>query len=176
LRNSQRRRLNSKLASFTRTLLEHHDNSDPSFEYVIPRFQDKLGWTDEDLQELCAISMQFLQPFWLAISLMHCKNVTATRESIAPKLAKAAQARRRPRFSYSVLDIKPMTRVLEVEGGIDSGVGLRQALHICRGHFKDCRDGRGLFGKHKGLYWWEQNLRGSIEQGVHDKDYRVKTD
>ena len=68
-----------------------------------------------------------------------------------------------------------MTRILDTEGGIGRGGGLKQALHICRGHFKDYRDGRGLFGKHKGLYWWEQNVRGSIEQGVHIKDYRVRT-
>lgn len=148
--------------------------SDPTFDYVLPKFQDTSAWTDDNLQELCALSVQFLQPFWLATSLMHCKNVTATRESIPPKLAKAAAARGRPRFSYSVLDIKPMTRVLETEGGIGHGVGIKQALHICRGHFKDYRDGRGLFGRHKGLYWWEQNLRGSLDQGVHDKDYRVK--
>jgi hypothetical protein len=156
-------------------LFDENENSDPSFEYVVPKFQDKLGWTDEDLDYACALGMQFLDPFWLATSLLHCKNVTAKREPVASKLAKAATSRGRPRFTYSVLDIKPMTQVLETEGGVGRGVGLKQALHICRGHFKDYRDGQGLFGKHKGLYWWEQNLRGSIEQGVHDKDYRVKT-
>ena len=47
-------------------------------------------------------------------------------------------------------------------------------MHICRGHFKDFREGTGLFGKLKGMYWWNQQLRGAPEFGVCDKDYQIE--
>jgi hypothetical protein len=49
---------------------------------------------------------------------------------------------------------------------------MKQALHICRGHFKDYRQS-GLFGRHKGVFWWDMAARGSAEQGIVDKDYRI---
>ena len=113
--------------------------------------------------------------FAIATSVMHCKNVTARRVHPPEKLANAAAKRGRPIYSYSVLDVKPVRRVLDDEGGMSQGASLAKALHVCRGHFKDYRDGAGLFGKVKGLYWWEQSLRGNVAAGVHVKDYRVKT-
>jgi len=46
-------------------------------------------------------------------------------------------------------------------------------LHITRGHFKDYRDGKGLFGKYQGLFWWDQHVRGDPDNGVVLKDYHV---
>lgn len=113
-----------------------------------------------------------LFPFALAISLMHCKNVELVRKPQNPKLAKAYRRRHKePLLTYHVLDIEPMKQVLRDEGDSEHS-GLRHALHICRGHFKDYRE-RGLFGKHKGLFWWESHLRGSAEVGTRVKDYRV---
>ena len=66
-----------------------------------------------------------------------------------------------------------MKKVLKTEGGIDE-VGLQRALHICRGHFKDYRDGKGLFGKHKGLYWWDSTVKGNANNGEIKKDYALK--
>jgi hypothetical protein len=37
----------------------------------------------------------------------------------------------------------------------------------------DYREGGGLFGKHKGVYWWEHHLRGDVEHGIVDKDYSM---
>lgn len=114
-----------------------------------------------------------LFPFALAISLMHCKNVELVRKPQNPKLAKAYRRRHKePLLTYHVLDIEPMKRVLRDEGDAEHS-GLRHALHICRGHFKDYRQ-RGLFGRHKGMFWFESHLRGSAEVGTAVKDYRVR--
>jgi hypothetical protein len=51
-------------------------------------------------------------------------------------------------------------------------VEMHQALHICRGHFKDYRQ-HGLFGKLKAIFWWDQALRGSEGDGVIQKTYKV---
>jgi hypothetical protein len=66
-----------------------------------------------------------------------------------------------------------MKKVLETEGDIQHN-GIAKALHICRGHFKDYRNSAGLFGKYKGLYWWDMHTRGTEKAGVVIKDYRVK--
>ncbi len=115
---------------------------------------------------------RMLLPFGLAISFLHCRNVHTVEQRPPAALAKAhARKHGRPRFRYHVLEIEPMKRVLRIEGRSEE-VGLQQALHICRGHFKDYRE-RGLFGKHRGIYWWDSYLRGRPEFGVVAKDYSV---
>ncbi len=46
-------------------------------------------------------------------------------------------------------------------------------MHIVRGHFKDYRNGGGLFGKLKGLYWWDMHVAGDISNGQIVKDYSI---
>ena len=75
-------------------------------------------------------------------------------------------------MTFKTLEIEPMKRALKHEGQSETA-GLKKALHICRGHFKDYSK-HGLFGKYKGLYWWDSHVRGSTEEGVVVKDYAVK--
>jgi hypothetical protein len=49
-------------------------------------------------------------------------------------------------------------------------------LHICRGHFKTFTEEARLFGKYTGTYWWPAHVRGSVDEGVVEKDYRVRLD
>jgi len=109
---------------------------------------------------------------WLAISFMHCKNVSVREERVPDKLVKASSKRNRPMplVRWYVLEIEPMTKILRAGKG--EGSDVKQALHICRGHFKDYRQS-GLFGKIKGLFWWDSTVRGSAKQGVVVKDYAV---
>lgn len=75
--------------------------------------------------------------------------------------------------SFHTLNIKPMKEVIASES-IRNGVGFHNALHICRGHFKDYSKGAGLFGKNKGLYWWEMHMRGKADLGVVDKQFNIQ--
>lgn len=108
-----------------------------------------------------------------AVSLMHCKNVTLREERVSEKLQKARARRGRPGFlvKWSVLEIEPMKKILRSEGKSES-LGLPEALRICRGHFKDYRQS-GLFGKIKGVFWWDATVRGESKNGVIIKDYSV---
>jgi len=109
----------------------------------------------------------------LALSLMHCKNVSIKAES--PSRALSHQYQRKhgvPLVSYKVLEIEPMKRVLNSEGGANTN-GLKKALHICRGHFKDYTE-KGLFGRYKGMYWWDSHVRGDSTSGIVVKDYSIK--
>jgi hypothetical protein len=77
-----------------------------------------------------------------------------------------------PEIRYHVLDINPMKEVLRTEGNIDAN-GLKKALHICRGHFAHYEN--GLFGRGEACTVWKpSHVRGSVEHGIVDKDYRIK--
>ena len=113
-----------------------------------------------------------LAPFALTLSFMHCKNVEMERHD-PPPLSRILERRGiKPRVRYHTLVIEPMKQVLRREGQSES-TGFKRALHICRGHFKDYSK-HGLFGKYKGMYWWESHARGSADEGVVIKDYAVK--
>lgn len=112
---------------------------------------------------------------WVTISFMHCKKQTKLIEHTPPEKVQRKRARRNkpPLTKYYTLDIEPLKEILRTEGRVHE-VGLPKALHICRGHFKDYSQGKGLFGKYKGLYWWDSHIRGSEDAGAVVKDYAVK--
>jgi hypothetical protein len=123
--------------------------------------------------DLVAAHWHVAAPALLAVSFLHCRNVT-TRTVIAPPRINAARIRRgrKPFHRYHTLVIEPMTNILRTEGTVEQD-GLAKALHICRGHFKTYRE-RPLFGRLRGTWWWQDSVRGSIEVGVVDKDYEVR--
>jgi hypothetical protein len=113
-------------------------------------------------------------PALLAISLMHCKNVK--RRSIIEPGGARRKYRRTYGFEpvqYHTLEINPMRRVLEHEGGMQSGQSLQRSLHICRGHFRTYSEKR-LFGRLTGTFWIPMHARGAADQGTVVKDYRIK--
>lgn len=134
-------------------------------------FAEADEWIRKTTIELIAISL-------FAISLMHCKNVELIDGEASKAERRAAKLFERrkgvPAAKWKVLNIEPMRRVLREEGQIETS-GLVNALHICRGHFKDYRNGKGLFGKHKDVYWWDQQLRGDETAGLVIKDYNVRS-
>jgi hypothetical protein len=129
---------------------------------------------DRRRQVIEASGMSSLHVPLLAISLAHCKNVNLSDgPPIAPK---PREMRRHPGFKgtrYKILEIEPMRKIIMDEGD-ESNNGTVKALHICRGHFKDYRE-RGLFGKVKGTFWWEQSMRGSASVGRIEKTYSVRS-
>lgn len=114
-------------------------------------------------------------PSLLALSFMHCKKQTKLIEHIPPEKVqkKRERSKKPPLTKYYTLDIEPLKEILRTEGRVHE-VGLAKALHICRGHFKDYSQGKGLFGKYQGLYWWDNHIRGNEEAGKIIKDYSVK--
>lgn len=115
----------------------------------------------------------FLHVPFLALSFMHCRNVKVVEAPATPRLdAARAKSGKPPMVRYKMLEIEPMKRVLREQGHRETD-GLQQALHICRGHFKDYADSNGLFGKYHGMYWWDSQVRGTASRGVVVKDYSV---
>jgi len=108
------------------------------------------------------------------LCFLHCKNVELKKIVPSEKQQQKRMKEGKHEFlTYHTLAIEPMKKILKSEGNIHSE-GIKKALHICRGHFKDFSKGSGLFGKYKGLYWWEQSLRGTQPRIVL-KDYKIET-
>lgn len=137
-------------------LTEVKDNSDHDLEEH--KFT-KTGWSNI----LVALS---------AIAFIHCKNVIVKSNDYDAHLQRARIKRnKRPLLKYHTLEIRPMVKILREVGHSDTE-GLKRALHICRGHFKEFTD-KGLFGKYHGLYWWDAQVRGNETAGISLKDYKV---
>lgn len=142
-------------------------------------FTDKNGnqryfSSDEDDAEYLAITgLVHVIPL-MTISLMNCHNVELIDNPPKP-LTRAERRRGDPeRVSYKTIKVLPIRKVYNTaESDEESESGL-MPLHICRGHFKDFRNGPGLFGKYKEIFWWEQHVRGSAENGRVIKDYEVE--
>lgn len=135
------------------------------------RFGD--GSVRDSAQYRCRVGTA-MSPLLLGFSFLHCKNVTIHTNEPPECLQRARKRRNRPpMITYKTLEIEPMKQVLRTEGQVEK-VGLKQALHICRGHFKDYRE-KGLFGmeSRKGIYWWDMHVRGTPASGVVVKDYKV---
>ncbi len=81
----------------------------------------------------------------------------------------------KPDIVFKNLVVHPM-RPRKIRDGEGAKTGIKQRMHICRGHFKDYRDGPGLFGKYQDIYWWEHHVRGDSDIGVVHKTYEIATD
>ena len=129
----------------------------------------------EKAEALANECVQLLKPLLLTLCFMHCRNVEMVEHQRPEKLQRKFEKRgdARATVKYKTLVIEPMRRVLDQEGGAEAN-GLSHAMAICRGHFKDYR-ASGLFGRHKGIYWWDQQVRGTQEAGEIVKQYDVRT-
>jgi hypothetical protein len=110
--------------------------------------------------------MSWYNPAFLAISFLHCGNVTVEDHQVDKPLAKKWSAKHngiRP-VGYKILVIEPLKQILRNKGRVHEQ-GLAKAMHICRGHFADYREGRGLFGKYKKLVWIPQTIKGTGRKG-----------
>lgn len=126
---------------------------------------------DEGLRRQAQIFQTSLDPALLCVSFLHCRNVQLEERVPDPKRARAAAKRGRALHRFHVLHVHTVAEILDREGNAQE-VGLKRALHVCRGHFKDYRQ-RGLFGRHHDIYWWGPQLRGNAEHGTVTKRYAV---
>lgn len=115
----------------------------------------------------------------LSMSFMHCKNVSLDQITPTETRTYSQAAKKRGAIDYTakpykVLNITPMKQVLRSEGKSERE-GTKKALHICRGHFANYQEGRGLFGKYHGNYWIPMHVKGSKARGVVSKDYKLQT-
>jgi hypothetical protein len=129
---------------------------------------------DPEHAEIMRAHVTWLHPVLLAVSFLHCKNVTIVDNSMPKPLAKKFRAKHnREPARYKTLVIEPLKQVLRTQGR-SGEVGLQKALHICRGHFRDYREGRGLFGKYHGQFWIPAIVRGTRGESAPPREVKIK--
>ncbi|PWT72776.1 MAG: hypothetical protein C5B60_09150 [Chloroflexi bacterium] len=127
-------------------------------------------------QEMIKNLINWTHPALLSICFMHCKNVSIVDELVPKPLAKKYHNKTgRWPARYKTLVIEPLKQILRHEGKSES-VGIIRAMHICRGHFKDYRQGKGLFGKYHQLVWQPSIVRGGTgkEEKAPPREIEVK--
>jgi hypothetical protein len=131
-------------------------------------------WSAESEADVMKSFMTWLHPAFLAVSFLHCKNVAIQDNVIPAKLAKRYRERNGiAPANYKTLVIEPLKAILRTEGRSGEH-GLAKAMHICRGHFKDYREGRGLFGKYHQLVWQPSIVRGTKGEKAPPREIEVK--
>lgn len=111
---------------------------------------------------------------WFGLSLLACKNIVTEKQEIDKPLQKARLRRnKRPLRDFYVLKVALPGRS-QTSATRSKGDGL-QRLHQVRGHLSDYRNGNGLFGKYKGVFWVPAHVRGKQENGIIAKTYELTT-
>jgi len=107
-----------------------------------------------------------------AFMFCHIKNVTI--EDIVPPVKVQKKRKKNNKFkghTYKRLSIKLMGKY----GRGETHTLQKNRFHIFRGHFKDYTKGNGLFGKYKGVYFWEMGTRGNKKLGTVTNSYDIDT-
>jgi len=118
-------------------------------------------YTRPEHHEVIKSFITWLHPALLAVSFLHCKNVKIVDNVMDRPLAKKYRERTGMQPTpWKTLVIEPLKEILRTQGR-SSEVGLARAMHICRGHFADYTEGRGLFGKYHGRFWIPATVRGT---------------
>jgi hypothetical protein len=141
------------------------------------RESEYIAWLDAGALPLEQM-MSYIPFSLMAISLMHCKNVTTEvqKPDVSRQVRRHWQQKHgRPLSSYRVLKIKPRGDGRAERDQPSAATGLTRE-HIARGHFKTFTEDKKLFGKWTGTYWWEPQLRGNPQRGTAYKDYEVVPD
>jgi hypothetical protein len=108
------------------------------------------------------------QPCLLALCFMHCKN-SRMQDEIAPRAERRRAEREgtRPPTAFKTIQVAPIQRVLSNRKSTSTG---NYEVKIRHGVWRDYRQGKGLFGKYHGLWWWEPILK--LKEG-EGRDYAV---
>ncbi len=130
---------------------------------------------DADKEDLVRIGQDcnaMMFPALLALSLLNCRNTVTREVHVDPRLlAKHAKRGHYVSRSHRIIEIQPVKTVLSKHGVTEIGYS-RRAASIIRGHFKDYTAGAGLFGKYKGLFWWDQHV--TAGDSISSREYRLK--
>ncbi len=163
------------VGSIVENLGRHQFYLDPQGK-VVPEFlMSILDERHKAVAEAIPQSQQSeILAYCYAIALLHCKNVETVDATFPRIIRRRSQKSIVPDVKFKQLIVHPMRKQKRHEKQEDKQSSREHTrLHICRGHFKDYREGKGLFGKYKSIYWWEQQLRGDMDQGIIVKDYVI---
>jgi len=141
---------------------------DKEGNYVDSWIQFTGAMTESDEHQVAGASLVGV----LALSMMNCKNIVTRTNHPSPKLNKARKKRgRKPLVEFKTIHVDPNTKTVKSSAAKDSGDSPRK--HVAKGHLKDYRNGKGLFGKYKGIWYWGPQLRGEVMNGICLPNYTI---
>ena len=111
---------------------------------------------------------------WTTLSMLNCANIE-TVEHKAPDAFQKARTKsgKKPFVSYHTVRVDLDKTPRQITAPSLPGDVTTPRLHKKRGHMKDYRRGKGLFGRYKGVWFWGDMISGSEEAGVVVSDYEV---
>jgi len=124
----------------------------------------------EDREEYADAMGSLFVPAICSISFFHCKNVTIKR--VEGSCKHPQRFRRVHGFSappFHIIEVHKSTKP-SVGEPFGPAQGKESCAHFVRAHFADYREGKGLFGKLHGTYFFGFHVRGSGE--VLRSEYR----
>ena len=137
---------------------------------ILASLLDSSGRALQTVDELSDL-FTIVHPALLALTFLNCKNTQVVKRSPDQRLsALDVKKGKKPLVYFYTLEIEQVKQVIACNKGEEGG--LKKALHVARGHFKDYRE-HGLFGRTKGLFWWGPSIRGTESAGVVTKDYSI---
>lgn len=111
---------------------------------------------------------------WTTLAMMNCANILTIEHKVPDAFQKArVRGGKKPLVSYHTVKVDLDKTPRQVAAESLPGDGSQPRLHKKRGHMKDYRKGKGLFGRYKGVWFWGETLAGSEEEGVIVADYEV---
>jgi hypothetical protein len=114
---------------------------------------------------------------WTTLAMMNCANIDTIEHHAPDAFQKARrEAGKKPLVSHHTVrvDLDKTPRQVAAEGLPGDGDNSTPRRHKKRGHMKDYRGGKGLFGRYKGVWYWGPSLAGSEDAGVVVSDYEVR--
>lgn len=149
------------------------DNGNGSTEVTVT-WDDRCKFGIETIREFTPVICAMARVSLVALGLINCRNVK-TEELGRFSVKRSGTDKRR---GVPPKEVRYSTILLPGGGSERTGSGSgthhrASAVHRVRGHFKTYTADAPLMGKHVGTYWWGWQIRGSVESGVVESDYRL---
>lgn len=114
---------------------------------------------------------------YTTFALCHCRNAQICPAPVSRQVRRWAERHKEPVFEHHIIQISGKSPLrMSNSSGHRETQSLRP-LHTCRGHFAhygaQWNTGK-LFGKIEGRFYIDDHERGSLQQGVITKDYKVE--
>lgn len=175
-----------KLKSFlTSSNSEYDETSFALVEYHAPKSEISIGKSNELLSKVrrtdlvlslfrnCSLDLLTLS---YGLRLLTFKNIAIAKNYPSEPLnKKRIKNGKEPCYMFYDLKVRPLKYLKKDENYEGESIKNLTKLHLCMGHPKTYTKEKPLFGKYSGTFWWNEQTRGDIKNGMVVKNYQLLT-
>ena len=111
------------------------------------------------------------------LRLLTFKNIAIAKNYPPEKLnKKRVRNGKEPCYMFYDLRVRPLKYLKKDKNYQGESIKNLTKLHLCMGHPKTYSKEKPLFGKLSGTFWWNEQTRGDIKNGMVVKDYHLLTE